>query len=323
MLLRTYEIDEPHAFRPLAEGLLNRSYQVTTAAGSYFLKHYLEPHPAVIEFQHRATAALARAGLPVVAPLADRTGATLRRARGRAFALYPWVGGHHRHGLDLTLRECAELGALLGECHETLAVLLPPCQQSLVAPTVSVDGALAELDRLLALVTARDEGDEFDQLARFRLLERRQMLHELAPLRPPDQLVPLVGYVHGDFHELNVIYRGGTPCAVVDWDRLAVRPYVDEVVRASVLFFIDKEDGWLDLERIHAFASGYRTRVPEVAAEFAIGVHRVWWERLTDFWMLKWRYERGDPRCDSQFPASAALVVWWTEAYEKVLESFD
>jgi Ser/Thr protein kinase RdoA (MazF antagonist) len=321
-LLRRYGIVAPHSFRPLVVGLLNRSYRVETSQGRYFLKHYLEPEPANIAFQHRATTALRRAGLPVVAPIADRAGRTVNRAHGHTFALYPWIDGYHRHGLELTRAECEELGRLLGDLHATLARLLPPAQQTLVGQTVAPEAALAELDRLLALVDARGTGDAFDQLARFRLHERRQMLHDLAPLRPDEWRLPLLGWVHGDFHEYNVIYRRDQACVVVDWDRLAVKPYVDEVVRASVLLFIDAEDGWLDLERINAFADGYRSRMPEVAAQYPLGVHRVWWERLTDFWMLSWRYERGDPRSDTQFPAAAALVVWWTEAYQKVVESF-
>jgi homoserine kinase type II len=59
-----------------------------------------------------------------------------------------------------------------------------------------------------------------------------------------------------------------------------------------------------------------------MADELPAAVHRLWWERLTDFWMLSWRYERQDPRPDEQFPAASALVVWWTHHYEKVLDAF-
>jgi hypothetical protein len=51
-------------------------------------------------------------------------------------------------------------------------------------------------------------------------------------------------------------------------------------------------------------------------------VHRVWWERLNDFWMLRWHYERGDTRADPQFPAASALAVWWTREYDTVCEAF-
>ena len=61
---------------------------------------------------------------------------------------------------------------------------------------------------------------------------------------------------------------------------------------------------------------------PHHWVELAAAVHRVWWERLNDFWMLRWRYERGDTRADPQFPAASALVVWWTREYDAVREAF-
>jgi hypothetical protein len=48
----------------------------------------------------------------------------------------------------------------------------------------------------------------------------------------------------------------------------------------------------------------------------------VWWERLNDLWMLRWRYERHDDRPGPLFPAAAALVVWWTREYDRVLTAF-
>jgi hypothetical protein len=48
----------------------------------------------------------------------------------------------------------------------------------------------------------------------------------------------------------------------------------------------------------------------------------VWWERLNDFWMLRWHYERGDTRADPQFPAASALAVWWTSEYDAVCDAF-
>jgi len=51
-------------------------------------------------------------------------------------------------------------------------------------------------------------------------------------------------------------------------------------------------------------------------------VHRLWWERLCDFWMLQWRYQRGDRSCDHLFPGAAALAEWWTAHRARVLNAF-
>jgi len=142
-------------FQPLSEGLMNRNWRITTTAGDWFLKHYLDAGPRQIAFQHQVTAALAEAGLPVPTPLRARSGGTLVTAKGRHFALYPWVAGRHRRGLELPPEGCAALGRLLGRLHTELGRILPPIQQPLLVPTASVARTLARIDELLALVRAQ------------------------------------------------------------------------------------------------------------------------------------------------------------------------
>ena len=110
-----------------------------------------------------------------------------------------------------------------------------------------------------------------------------------------------VGWVHGDFHPFNLLYRGDAPAAIVDWDRLGVQPRAEEAVRAAAIFFV-RPVGTLDLAKVRAYARAYRRAAGATPAELAAAVHRVWWERLNDFWMLRWHYERGDTRADSAVP---------------------
>ncbi|WP_171164557.1 phosphotransferase [Streptomyces sp. I05A-00742] len=178
----------------------------------------------------------------------------------------------------------------------------------------------ALIEELLALVRRRPR-DSFDELAEHRLVERRDLLERHAHRRPPPAATPARGWVHGDFHPLNLLYRDAEPAAIVDWDRLGVRPRAEEAVRAAVIFFL-RPDGTLDFAKIRPYARAYRHTTGAGPAELAAAVHRVWWERLNDFWMLRWRYQLGDHRADPGFPASAALAVWWTRAYEDVRDAF-
>jgi Ser/Thr protein kinase RdoA (MazF antagonist) len=320
-LLRRYGIDAT-AFRPLDQGLLNHSFAADTADGPLFLKQYLEQRPATIRFQHRVTADLRAAGLPVVAPLGDLTGRTLNRSGSLLFALFPWVEGSHRFGQDLTLPQCRELGRTLGWVHRVLAEVLGPVPQPLFQHSARVDDALATADRLLVASRARAAREGIDELAEYRLLERRELLSRYAHRRPRMDAVGDVGYVHGDFHSLNVFHdASGRVSAVVDWDRLGIGPRAEELVRSALIIFVDPKDGTLDLDRAHEYVHGYLEVRPRAAADLALAVHRVWWERLTDFWMLIWRYERDDPRPGALFPASSALIVWWTHDYDKVLHA--
>ncbi|MEV2210746.1 phosphotransferase [Streptomyces sp. NPDC050997] len=175
------------------------------------------------------------------------------------------------------------------------------------------------IDELLARVRRHRPADSFDELARHRLLERRALLEQHADRRPPRG--GSVGWVHGDFHPFNLLYKGDAPAAIVDWDRLGVKPRAEEAVRAAAIFFV-LPVGTLDLPKVRAYARAYRRTAGATPSQLAAAVHRVWWERLNDFWMLRWHYERGDTRADPQFPAASALAVWWTREYDAVCAAF-
>ncbi|GAA2916303.1 phosphotransferase [Streptomyces thioluteus] len=335
-LLRRYrQAGEPVSCEPLTEGLLNRGYRLSTSRGRFFLKHHLDGDPDAIARQHAATLRLGALGLPVAPPVADDEGSTVAVLGGRCYALHPWVEGHHRDGGELTEAQSRRLGGLLGRVHVSLETVMegespedaPQGPQEAAtgrspAPDAAADpeDTYALIEELLVLVRRRPR-DAFDELAEHRLVERRALLEQHAHRRPPAAATPARGWVHGDFHPLNLLYRGAEPAAIIDWDRLGVRPRAEEAVRAAVIFFL-RPDGTLDFTKIRPYARAYRRSTDAGPAELAAAVHRVWWERLNDFWMLRWRYQLGDHRADPGFPASAALAVWWTRAYEDVRAAF-
>ncbi|MEE1795157.1 phosphotransferase [Streptomyces sp. BE308] len=345
MLRRYPDAGEPLACEPLNKGLLNHGYRVSTTRGSYFLKHHLDKkhlddatgERATIVRQHRATQRLQSLGVPVVPPLTDTEGDTVTVIDDRCYALHPWVDGMHRVGAQLTRAESQRLGTLLGAVHTGLEQVMAPGSSDTDGCTGagqptrpgygSPDPAdtFALIDDLLAAArgehprnTARDA---FDELAVHRLVERRTLLERHAHRRPPTPEGPATGWVHGDFHPLNLLYRGADPVAIVDWDRLGVQPRAEEAVRAAAIFFVQPA-GELELDKVRAYARAYRHAAGAGAAELAAAVHRVWWERLNDFWILRWRYRLHDRRADPQFPAVSALAVWWTREYEAVCEAF-
>ncbi|MET9501790.1 phosphotransferase [Streptomyces sp. NPDC006622] len=324
VLLRRYAAGSALACEPVDQGLLNRGYRLRTTRGRYFLKHHFDPDtadPASIVRQHRATQRLADLGVPVAPPLPGRDGRTVAVVGGHAYALHPWVEGRHRHGAQLTPHACGRLGALLGVVHASLERVMPAHARARAAPAESPapSDTFAVIDDLLARVRRHRPADSFDELARHRLMERRTLLERHADRRPP-RAGP-AGWVHGDFHPFNLLYRGEAPAAIIDWDRLGVQPRAEEAVRAAAIFFV-RPDGTLDLPKARAYARAYRPAAGAAPSELAAAVHRVWWERLNDFWMLRWHYERGDTRADPQFPAASALAVWWTREYDAVCDAF-
>lgn len=324
-LLRRYDnAGAPLSCEPVAEGLLNRGYRLATTRGRFFLKQYVDSATAdraVIVRQHRATQRLGDLGLPVAPPLPGTDGGTVAVLGGRCFALYPWVDGRHRDGAELTTGQSRRLGALLGLVHTRLEQVQPAPAGPGLHASADPERTFALIGDLLEQVRGHRPREAFDELAEHRLLERRTLLERHARCRPPDAGEPVTGWVHGDFHPLNLLYREDEPVAIVDWDRLGVQPRAEEAVRAAVIFFVQPA-GTLDLGKVRAYARAYRLAAGAPPDELAAAVHRVWWERLNDFWMLRWRYERRDRRADPQFPASSALAVWWTAAYGTVRDAF-
>lgn len=330
-LLRRYEdAGEPLSCEPVTQGLLNRGYRLATTRGDYFLKHHLDAPTAdreTIVRQHRATQRLQSLGVPVAPPVEDTTGDTVAVIGGRCYALHPWVDGRHRDGAQLTTAESRRLGALLGLVHTGLEqVMGREAERGGTArpyESADPDETFALIDELLDLARGRRPRDGFDALAEHRLLERRALLERHAHRRPPP--AEAGGWVHGDFHPLNVLYRGddrgAEPAAIVDWDRLGVQPRAEEAVRAAAIFFVQPA-GELELAKVRAYARAYRRAAGADCAELAAAVQRVWWERLNDFWILRWRYQLHDRRADPQFSAVSALAVWWTREYEAVCEAF-
>ncbi|MGW1883401.1 phosphotransferase [Streptomyces sp. NPDC001970] len=322
-LLRRYEHPgEPLSCEPVTQGLLNRGYRLATTRGAYFLKQHVDAPTAdraTIVRQHRATQRLQSLGVPVAPPVQDTAGDTVAVIGGRCYALHPWVDGRHRGGAQLTTAESRRLGALLGRVHTALERVMEADPHEREHLSADPDETFALIDELLALARSHRPRDTFDTLAEHRLLERRILLERHADRRPPPGTAG--GWVHGDFHPLNLLYQGAEPAAIVDWDRLGVQPRAEEAVRAAAIFFV-RPAGELELPKVRAYARAYRRAAGADGAELAAAVHRVWWERLNDFWILRWRYQLHDRRADPQFPAVSALAVWWTREYEAVCEAF-
>jgi len=309
--------------RELPEGLMNRNWQVRTPAGVVAVKQVQDIGADAARRQHEATRALAGRGLPVLAPLAGPGGVTLLEHPAGVFAVLPWVAATHRGGLDLSYAECGMLGEVLGRLHAGLASVMPAVPGEMVVPVTEPAAARERIGRYLGFIEAKVSLDEFDRHARRELSQRRELLADWAHLRPADGMrVGPAGWTHGDFHDLNVLWDGGGVSAVLDWHRLGVRPVAAEVVRSGTLLFGYGDDRGLDLGRVAAFTQGYRAVVPLTDVQLADAVHRLWWERMCDFWQLKWHYERGDASCDHLFAPASALLAWWSGHRSEVSGAF-
>ncbi|MBB5926311.1 phosphotransferase [Streptomyces echinatus] len=325
-LIKEFDLGDVVDWRHLADGLMNVNWQLDTPRGTFALKRVTDVPLDRLCRNLAVLPALAEAGIPVIVPVVASSGGVVVEVSGSGYCLFPWGQGAHIRGVDLPRAQVRRLGTVLAKLHLALrhaaeTGVLSAVPVSLTTDVVTPERAAEKADRLAAAARARGSGDSFDAAALDALAKRRVLLAEYAALRPEGD-VPAgpYGWTHGDFQYRNLLWADGELTAVLDWDRLGVRPYAEEVVRtAQVQFGVE---GVFDLERMSAFVSGYRSVVPLESAALLHAARRLWWKRMTDFWQLEFHYDRGDYSCDGLFIADQALLHWWTERLDEVERAF-
>lgn len=325
-LISAFGLEEVRERFYLPDGLMNANWKVDTAAGAFALKRVTDVSLDRLVRNLGVLDSLASDGVPASAPVPTAFGSLVAEAGGGVWCLFPWVTGSHLRGVDLSLSQVASLGVHLGRLHEGLdracgKGLLTAVPETVPAEVTTPERAVAKAERLSGAVGNKGPGTAFDMAAMAALEQRRVLIGNHADRRPRDE-VPAGrhGWTHGDVQYRNLLWEGGKLAAILDWDRVGVRPYAEEVVRtAQVQFGVD---GVFDLPRVSAFVRGYRSVVPLETSALLDGVRRLWWKRMTDFWQLEFHYDRGDFSFDELFTADEALLHWWTERLDQVEDAF-
>lgn len=128
---------------------------------------------------------------------------------------------------------------------------------------------------------------------------------------------------HGDFHPLNLIWNHGDVTGIVDWNRIAVRAFGEEVTRSATLLF-SRDDGQIDLDRVEEFVAGYQQVIPLEPCDLADAVHRRWWKLLCDYRYLHLHlhYAQDDHSFYHLAEPAAQLLEWWTSHQQEVMTAF-
>ncbi len=113
--LSNYSVGAVQEFTPIAAGIENTNYFVTTAQGRYVLTLFERLPAEELPFYLGLMSHLARHGIPCPAPIADLADSFLSTLNGKPAALVTRLPGAslERPGVDA----CAELGELLARMH--------------------------------------------------------------------------------------------------------------------------------------------------------------------------------------------------------------
>lgn len=322
-LVRQFQLGSVGECRYLSQGLMNRNWRLESEQGTFVLKEFHDASMRDARRNLEAVTQLHTSGIPVPLPVRSSSGDLVVAAGSQEYCLFPWVHGEHRPGTELSLSESRYLGASIGRLHRAMNAncRLPEAERPKTT-VVTPEAAAAAADRFVEIIADKPAQDDFDRAAVLLLSRRVELIGRYGDHRPGTTLPEgPYGWTHGDLQYRNLLWSGERLAAFLDWDRVRVRPFAEEVARTATVLF-GGEAGYLDLERIAAFAGGYRSEVEISASAMADGVHRLWWKRASDYWPLVFHYDRADRSCDHFFCAGERLLSWWTDRLGQVESAF-
>lgn len=195
----------------------NRVYQVGLEDADPLIAKFYRPDRWSMDQlreEHQLTLELAEQELPVVAPLADATGATLHSYKGFFFSLSPRRSGHAPE-LD-NLEHLRLIGRLLGRVHLVGAGRSFQYRPTLDSRSFGHEPAAFLFDRFIP----EPYRDAYDSLTRDLLNAIDARLEQCAAVRRIR--------VHGDCHSGNMLWRDAL-LHLVDFDDTRMAPAVQDL----------------------------------------------------------------------------------------------
>ncbi|MBS0347844.1 MAG: homoserine kinase [Proteobacteria bacterium] len=265
--LRNYAIGRLDVLQGISAGVQNSNFFVTTSLGRYVLTLFETMPRAELPFYLHLMAHLARHGLPVPAPIANRDNEYLGTLSGKPAVLVTRLAG--KSEMAPSVAHCARIGAMLAGLH--LA------GQSFGRKQANPRGAEWRRD-CAARVRAHLPADE-----------QAELDAELAFQAGFDLTALPQGVIHADLFRDNVLWDGDFVGGVIDFYFAGVDALLFDVA-VTVNDWCADTDGQLDPARAAALLASYAEARPFSAAErnawpavLRAAALRFWLSRLEDF----------------------------------------
>ncbi|MGH8802339.1 MAG: homoserine kinase, partial [Casimicrobiaceae bacterium] len=269
--LTRYPLGELVELTSIAAGIENTNYFVTTTRGRYVLTLYERMPADELPFYLNLMAHLARAGVEVPMPAADRTGTLFSTLNGRPAGLVSRIDGVAVE--RPTPAHCASVGAALARLH-LAAQGYPARLANRRGPAWWRQAARAVRPRL---------STEQNEL----LFGEVKFLTGFGKVRLPK------GAIHGDLFCDNVLFAGARVVGIIDFGFAATDFLAyDLAIAANDWCVAGNADGSLDPARVSALLGAYSTVRPLTADERAqwpallrAAALRFWLSRLYDLYL--------------------------------------
>lgn len=268
--LSRYSVGAVQSFTPIASGIENTNYFLDTAEGAYVLTIYERIPTEELPFYLNLVAHLAKNGVHVPAPIADRSGALFSLLQGKPAGLVTRLNGHSNDHPGAP--ECARLGEELARMHIASATYRPRLTNRrgpgwMLATSRSVRPFL---------------NDDQNALLANEIVEQRKARDARADKLP-------AGAIHADLFRDNVLFDGETLSGMIDFGFAATDCYVYDLAITVNDWCIDQVTTQFETAKLNAMVDGYLSVRPLNESErsawpmmLRLGALRFWLSRLYD-----------------------------------------
>jgi homoserine kinase type II len=199
-LLQEYDLGNLKSAKVLHKGW-NVLYRASTGSGEYLVKFLPATGKKALESEFRAIRALSK-DVPHASLISTRSGKNYLRHKGKFVYVIPFIEGEViEEGADLSMAALREVGSCLAKMHRTD----PRC--------VKAKDLRKEFHRRFA---KRKPSLANDALV---LLEKEGFYTDKLPS----------GFIHGDLHTENMIFKGDTIVAILDFETAYRGPYLHDL----------------------------------------------------------------------------------------------
>ena len=267
--LTRFSVGSMRALTPISEGIENTNYFLSTADGEFVLTLYERVPAEDLPFYLNFTAHLAKSGVAVPAPVADRTGGLFSILNGRPAALTQRIAG--RPNLQPSALHCASVGRELGRLHKASGSF-----RTRISNKRGPAWTLATSRSVRAFVS-HDQKTLIENELKFQR-ERRQT-------RLPN------GAIHADLFRDNVLFDDDRLSGLIDFGFAATDEFAYDLAITANDWCV-KVDGRFDTALLAALLTSYSDERPLSDAEqvawpalLRAGALRFWLSRLYDLYL--------------------------------------
>ncbi len=268
--LARYAVGGLLVHQPIASGIENTNYFVTTEKGEYVLTLYERLPQEDLPFYLNLTAHLARNNVRVAAPQADRSGALFSVLNGKPACLVARLNGHATDAP--TVAHCEIIGTELARMHVASATYRPRLTNK------RGPGWMLTTSRAVR---------PFLDAAQNAVLANEIVFQRQARERRADKLP--VGAIHADLFRDNVLFDGNQLSGFIDFGFAATDAFVYDLAITVNDWCLENGAVTLNAAKTQALVDAYSAVRPLTPLEqhawsamLRLGALRFWLSRLYD-----------------------------------------